>query len=209
MSFSSAGIEHQGVEVVCAAINTFGSSKSSLILALQAEKPKISEESKVNGVMGEETSGVVAKTRDSGNPGNSRQPAAGMEKLVGDKENIQLSEEEEIFWIPFHQSKSNQRSNQAEEEKLNDLTRVKAEGSSFEKAEEADKVKALYQEENLAGHEETKTETFEENLIKKENFDINLSKINSAHAPISSLSFLIKSFIFMQSVLYFYFGTLL
>ena len=202
----TAGVEHQNVEVVCAAINTFGSSKSSLMLAVQAEKPKISEENKVNDYVVEEedeTSGVVA-TRDSGNPGNSRQ------NLVGDKENIQLSEEGEIFWIPFHQPKSNQGSKQAEEEKLgNDLTTgVKAkEGGGFEKAEQADKVKALYQGENLAGHE-TKNETFEENLIKKENFDIKFAKLNS-HAPILSLSLLVKSFIFMQSVLYFYFGTLL
>ena len=205
MSFSSAGIEHQNVEVVCAAINTFGSSQSSLILAVQAENPKISEESK------EEKIDLVA-TRDAGYLENSRQPAAGMEKLVGDKENIQLSEEEEIFWIPFHQPKSNQKSsNQAEEEKLVDnlTTGIKAEGGTFKKAEQADKVKAMYQEENLAGHEEKKTQTFEENLTKKETFDIKFARLNSAHAPFSSLCLFVKSFVFMQSVLYFYFGTFL
>ena len=93
----SAGAEHQSIEIVCAAINTFGSSQSSLLLAVQTENPKLSEElteNKVNAV-GSERVGEVG-TRDSTRyPGNSRQPAAGMEKLVvGDGENIQLSEEE-------------------------------------------------------------------------------------------------------------------
>ena len=36
----SAGVEHQRAEVVCAAVNTFGSANSSLLLAVQTENPK-------------------------------------------------------------------------------------------------------------------------------------------------------------------------
>ena len=197
----SAGVDHQGAEVVCAAINTFGSSNSSLLLAVQTEKPK--------ELMGERVNdnevgmrGAVA-TRDFGHPGNSRQPTAGMEKLVGDKENIQLSEEE-IFWIPF-QPNSNEWSNQAED---HDLKKVRGEGDAFEKAEQADKVKNMYQGENLARHE-TKTELFDikENSVKKETSGIMFAKLNSsfAHARTPNLSLLVKSFMFMQGILYFSF----
>ena len=192
--FLSAGIEHQSIDVVCTAINSFGSSKSSLLLTVQTEN-KLTEK-EVNAVGSEKVSGV--DTRDSPRyPGNSRQPAAGMEKLVGgDGENIQLSEEE-IFWIPFHPN-SNERINQAEENLANDLKRVRGQGDSFEKAEEADKVKVLYQVENLAGHE-TKSENFDEkeNLMVNKTFDLNSS---STHAPTFYFST-----IFMLTALYFCF----
>ena len=195
----SAGVDHQGAEVVCAAINTFGSSNSSLLLAVQTEKELMGE--KVNdNVVG--MRGAVG-TRDFGHPGNSRQPTAGMEKLVGDKENIQLSEEE-IFWIPF-QPNSNEWSNRAED---HDLKKVRGEGDAFEKAEQADKVKNMYQGENLARHETT-IEFFdnEENSVKKENSGIMFAKLNSsfAHARTPNLSLLVKSFMFMQGILYFSF----
>ena len=193
--FLSAGIEHQSIDVVCTAINSFGSSKSSLLLTVQTEN-KLTEK-EVNAVGSEKVSGV--DTRDSPRyPGNSRQPAAGMEKLVGgDGENIQLREEE-IFWIPFH-TNSNEKINQAEENLDDNLNRVKGKGDAFEKAEQADQVKALYQGENFAGHE-TKTEIFDkkENLIKKDTFDIKFNS-SSAHAP--TFYFFV---IFMQSALYFF-----
>ena len=193
----SAGAEHQSIEIVCTAINTFGSSNSSLLLTVQTENPEKLTEKKVNAV-GSEERVDAARTRDTTRyPGNSRQPAAGMEKLVGgDGENIQLSEEE-IFWIPFHPN-SNERINQAEENLVNDLKRVRGQGDSFEKAEEADKVKVLYQVENLAGHE-TKSENFDEkeNLMVNKTFDLNSS---STHAP----TFYFFA-IFMLTALYFCF----
>ena len=148
-------------------------------------------EDKVNDVGSESVVGTRESPR---HPKNSGQPAVGMKKLVGgDGENFQLSEEE-IFWIPFHPN-SDERIKEADENLVDDLNKVNAEGGSFVKAEQVDKVKALYQKgENLAGHE-TKVFDQEENSVKRETFGF-----SSAHTPTLYYYY----FIFLQSALYFF-----
>merc|ERR1711997_1264767 len=153
----TAGVEDNNVEIVCTSVNTFGSSRSSLVLTVQMpDKP-----SKNNIIGGEE-----------------------------------------IFWIPFQPT-----SNEAEERLFDvesDLREVeKVQGGTFEKAEQLDPAKDSHQEENLVGHDtNTKTLENEESFAERETLDIKFAKLNSstAHAQISSL--LVKSIIFMQSLLY-------
>ena len=156
--------------------------------------------SKNNIIGGEEKIGVVT-ARDSGNP---RQATDGTEKLVGDNESIRQLNGEEIFWIPFQPN-----SNEAEERLFDveaDLREVeKVQGGTFEKAEQLDPAKDSHQEENLVGHDtNTKTLENEESFAEREILNTKFAKLNSssAHAQISSL--LVKSIIFMQSLLYFY-----
>ena len=154
-------------------------------------------EDKVNDVGSERVIGVVGTKDSPRHPKNSGQPAVGMEKLVvGDGENFQFSEEE-IFWIPFHPN-SDERINEADENLVDDLNKVNAEGGRFVKAEKVDKVKALYQKgENLAGHE-TKVFDKEENSVRRETFDKKFD-FSSAHTP----TFYYYYFIFLQSAFYF------
>ena len=158
----------------------------------------MSDKPSKNNIIGVEEKIGVVTARDSGNP---RQATDGTEKLVGDNESIRQLNGEEIFWIPFQPN-----SNEAEERLFDvetDLREVeKVQGGTFEKAEQLDPAKDSHQEENLVGHDtNTKTLENEESFAERE---IKFAKLNSssAHAQISSL--LVKSIIFMQSLLYFY-----
>merc|ERR1712012_961902 len=167
----TAGVQHQDVKIMCTSVNKLGSSNTSVLLHVQAGVP-ISEESSDH--YEEDGDGI----EELDYLRNARQTA--------DKKNIQLLNEEEIFWIPFLPHPDLE--SQAAENYLHTGT-VLTDDGNFEAAEIVDDVRALHRDENVAKYE-TKTPGREsEDVVRKKSSHVQSANLHSSAPRAQTFSY--------------------
>ena len=178
---NAAGVEHQDVKIMCISVNKFGSSNASVLLHVRTEVP-ISEESSDHNEGDREGIEELDYLR------NPRQTA--------DKKNIQLLNEEEIFWIPFlpHSALESQAA-----ENYPHTGAVLTDDGNFEAAENVDEVKALHLDENVAKYEIKTTGRKSEGVVRKKSSHVQSANLHSSAPRAQTFSYF-QRMLFVKSI---------